>query len=145
MAFRLSLRQEVIYRHSADIFSMEQTSDVETKRRAAKSYTRTGEAVPCHFEHRQSVNTASPFGRVEGDIQGTRDVLHLPEDVAVDADDVVVNKSLDFDGNPVQDYGRIYIVQGRPRSIPKEGNRDAGKRFVEMGQVHQAPRGVVVD
>lgn len=144
MAF-FSARQETLYHHLADIWALAQTSNVTTKRRQAKTYTRIAQAEPCHFQLRQSVDEPHAMGGIEGDNIFTRDVIHFAEYEGIDNDMVVVNKTLDFDGNPAENYGRFWVVAGQPTSIARVGNRDAGKRSVQAVQVHEAPRGVTVD
>lgn len=141
----LSPRQERFYQHTCDIWRIRRTTEANTKRAQRQTPLRVHEGVACHFETRQSVNTDFALGRAETDIQGTRDVCHLPEDTDVDEDDIIVNKTLDSEGNEAADYGRFYVVQGRPRSFPRVPTRDGGRRIVEMAQVHEPPEGVTVD
>jgi hypothetical protein len=144
MTYFLSDRQQVLLQHTCDLWSVSQATDVETRMGGEPVYTPADFGVPCHFEKRASVENPRAAGRVEGDIQGTRDQIHLPETVPIEAGWAIVNRTLDFDGNPAVEYGQVWIVQGRPRTIPRVGNRDAGKKIAEAVLSHRAPPGVVV-
>lgn len=144
MAFFLSDRQETLYGHLCDLFQPTQEVDVETRLASLPEYTPAASGVPCHFERRQSIESPRALGRAETDIQGTRDQINLPETVNINSGWAIVNRTLDFDGNPAVEYGFCYIVQGRPQTIPRVGNRDAGKQTVEIVFVPQAPPGVTV-
>lgn len=144
MTFFLSARQEVLYQHTVDLWAPAQPEDVETRLASLPIYALAASGVPCHFERRQSVESPRALGRAETDIQGTRDLLNLPETVEIGAGWAVVNRARDFDGNPAVEYGYCYIAQGRPQTVPKVGDRDAGKQTVEIVFVPKPPPGVIV-
>lgn len=138
----LSPRQQIFYTDRCDIYLMSQESDAGTGLFLAKHYTLSQAGVPCHFRIRQSVENPGPFGRIEGDNIFTRDEVHFPADVVVDSDAILVNKTLDALGLQTQNYGKYWIISGKPKSISRRGSRRAEKRSVDAVQVELAPPGV---
>lgn len=138
----LSPRQERLYSHLVDLYSLAQTTSVTTGRRTAKTYTLAASDVPCYFVIRQSTDGPNPLGRIEGDNFFTRDEVHFAADVAVDSDWVIVNKTLNADGTHSQNYGRYWIASGQPTSISQSRSRRGDLRTVQATQLQKPPAGV---
>lgn len=132
-------RQEIIYQHEVDLWRPVTTNDPVSARREGKTHVLSEAGVMCHFVGRQSVEAPTAIGRSESDNFYTRDEYHFPEDVEIGAAWVIVNRTLDFDGNETQHYNRVWITQGRAKDVAKLGDRDAGKRQVEVVESPRAP------
>lgn len=140
----LSPRQLRFYVDRCDIWALAQSTSGTTGLRTAKTYTRVHTAVPSYFEILQSVEAPSVMGRIEGDNLFTRDKIYLPWDVTVDSDHVLVNKSVDLNGQQSQLYGRYWIVSGNPTSRHRRGARRGERRLVYAVQTKTPPAGVTL-
>ena len=139
--WELTPRQEIAYTDRIDVYKPTRQYDANGVYTGA-TYSLEHADVPCYFEVRQSVEGPGVPGRTEGDNAFTRDSIHCPAKLDIDADWWAVNRTLNGDGTQAKNYGRYWVIVGQPRSLSQRGNRTAQKREVQAIQLQKPPVGV---
>jgi hypothetical protein len=125
MAATLSDRQALLYTHLCDIWRAPIAIGAKGKK-SADHFVKIEAGVSCFFRVNPSVDDPGSAGpRREADIIFTLDVIHWGYDQDIDADDVVINKTVRQDGTPAPNYGKAWRVRGNPRVIDDSPGRDA--------------------
>ena len=132
----LSLRQELLYTHTANHYRATETLDGSDKTPTGFTYALANTAVPLFFEIRGSVSAPSALGQIEGDNMFTLDSLWVADDLVCDEEDCFQNTT------PGKNYGRCWLVRGQPRSVSQDGTREGQLRELLSIQIQDPPQGI---
>jgi len=138
----LSDRQDLLYTHWCDIWRSPINIGAQGKL-GDEAWAKIESGVRCYFRKNPSVDDPGPAGpRYETDIIYTLDVIHWGYDQDIQADDIVVNKTLKQDGSHAPNYGVCWRIRGNPRVIEDSAGRDAQHLETMAAQILEAPAGI---
>jgi len=139
----LSPRQELSFNHLCDLWRPLRDYASDNKP-SAERYELAYVNVRCRFEIKQSTDTTSAIGRLEGDQFFTIDAIHFAERQEIDDNWIVVNRSMSADGNAADTMnGRIWMVRGQPQVFARSERRQGGKKLVMASQEQNPPLGML--
>jgi len=137
----LSPRERILYKDSCDVWRPSRRVDTHAKP-GDVTYNKVASGVVCFFEVNTSLSRPELFGRAETDRVYTFDTVFFDKVQDIQADDVLVLKSLDRDGTQVANYGKPWVVRGIPQRIWDSGRRRGGLAAVYASQMLKLPDGV---
>lgn len=132
----LSWRQRRVYRHTCDIYEK-----LPPDGRYGDAWVVNATGVPCHFVKRSGAPEAELLASIESSGKDSLDECHLAERQPLGDDWLIVDKTLNRDGDPGADYGDAWKVLGSPKSVAAVGTRDAGKKIAFLGRSAVKPEG----
>jgi hypothetical protein len=138
----LSPRQLLSFNHLADLYRP--TIVTQGSKKLPGPYELVEAGVPCRFEKKSASDLATLIGRLEGDVQDSVDNVHLAADSPVDDNWLLVNKSLDRNGNPDADFNRVWVCRGQPQRFSASARRQGGKVVIKASQEARPPVGLAI-
>jgi hypothetical protein len=133
----LARRQRRMYRHTCDLYEF-----LAGDALVGDAWVVSATQVPCHFVKKAGPTEAEVLAAFESSGKDSMDECHLAEGQPIGDRWIIVDKTLNRDGQPGADYGDAWKVLGSPQSIAGVGPRDAGKRRAFLGRKAQWTEGV---